>query len=82
MAKKSKKAKQSKKSAQQPPSAPPRNPIYMGLLSLLLGGWIIWRLEPSVGLGQAIMWGVLAALAWAIFVLAFSWSQRRGGDND
>ena len=80
MAKDKNSTKKSKKKTQRPASAPPRNPIYMGLLSLLLGAWIVWRLEPSLGLGKAIMWGVLAALAWGVFVFAFMWSQRRGGD--
>ena len=81
MTKKSKNAKKGKP-AGRPPSQPPRNPIYMGLLSLLLAAWIIWRLEPSLGLGKALMWGILAGLAWGVFVLAFTWTQRRGGDND
>ena len=80
MAKKSKKSKKGKPTRQQ--SQPPRNPVYMGLLSLLLAAWIVWRLEPSQGLGRALLWGVLAGLAWGVFVLAFTWSQRRGENDD
>jgi hypothetical protein len=54
----------------------------MGFLSLLLAAWIVWRLEPSQGLGMALLWGVLAGLAWGVFVLAFTWSQRRGENDD
>ena len=82
MAKKSNKAKKGTPAKRPPPSSPPRNPIYMGLLSLLLAAWIVWRLEPSLGLGKALMWGILAGLAWGVFVLAVMWSQRRGGDSD
>jgi hypothetical protein len=81
MAKKSNKTKKGKPAKRQS-SPPPRNPVYMGLLSLLLAAWIVWRLEPSQGLGMALLWGVLAGLAWGVFVLAFTWSQRRGENDD
>jgi succinate dehydrogenase hydrophobic anchor subunit len=81
MAKNANKKKKGKGS-KPPASPPPRNPIYMGLLSLLLAAWIVWRLEPSQGFGKALLWGILAGLAWGVFVLAFTISQRRGGDNE
>ncbi|HSG16781.1 MAG TPA: hypothetical protein VLE70_10740 [Anaerolineae bacterium] len=80
MAKKSNKAKKGKPAKRQA-SPPPRNPIYMAFLGVLLAAWIVWRLEPSQGLNKALLYGIVAGLAWGVFVLAFTWSQRRG-END
>jgi hypothetical protein len=53
----------------------------MAFLGVLLAAWIVWRLEPSQGLNKALLYGIVAGLAWGVFVLAFTWSQRRG-END
>ncbi len=79
---KTNRGKQSKKPARQPQSTPPRNPIYLIVVGLLAAGWVIWRFESSQGLGVALLIGGGVFLAWAIFVVAITWSQRQGGDND
>lgn len=79
MAKNSNNVKKGKPAKRQ--SAPPRNPIYMGVIGILAAAWIVWRLEPSQGLGVALLIGVLVGLAWLIFVVAFDRSQRQGDDD-
>jgi hypothetical membrane protein len=79
MAKNANKEKQGKPAKRQSP--PPRNPIYMGAIGILAAAWIVWRLEPSQGLGVALLIGVLVGLAWLIFVVAFNRSQRQGNDD-
>lgn len=80
MAKKTNKQQKNKKPPQRS-SPPPRNPIYMGLLGLLAGAWVVWRLEPSQGLGMALLIGAAVCGAWLIFVLALNRSQRRSNDD-
>ncbi len=54
----------------------------MGLLSLALALWIVWRLEPTQGLGKALIIGALVGLAWVVFIVAYNVSQRRGNQKD
>jgi Flp pilus assembly protein TadB len=81
MAKGTNKNKQNKKPAKRPSSQPPRNPIYMVAIGLLAAAWIVWRFEPSQGLGVALLIGGGIFLAWLVFVLAFARSQRQGNDD-
>lgn len=80
MAKKSGKANKGKP-AKRPASPPPRNPIYMVVIGLLAAAWVVWRFEPSQGLGPALLIGGLIFVAWLVFVLAVARSQRQGNDD-
>lgn len=77
------KTKQSKKPAKRPPapSQPPRNPVYMVVIGLLAAAWVVWRFEPTQGLGVALLIGGGVLLAWLVFVFAFARSQRQGNDD-
>jgi hypothetical protein len=82
MAKKSGRKKKKKQPASQGgPMVQPRNIVYMALLGVLLGGWVIWRLEPSQGLAKALLWGGLLAGGWWIFVGLY-YRSMRGNDQD
>ena len=81
MAKKSNKGKNSKKQSKQQGSSPPRNPIYMAVVGLAAAAWVVWRLEPSQGLGIALLGGVLIFGAWLIFALAMNRANRQGNDD-
>jgi hypothetical protein len=76
-----KKNTKDKEPAKRPASSPPRNPIYMAAVGLLAGGWIIWRLEPSWGLGLAVLAGALIFGAWLVFVFLMNRSYKKGNDD-
>jgi hypothetical protein len=78
---KSKNNKKNKKPAKRPASTPPRNPIYMVVIGFLAAAWVVWRFEPSQGLGTALLIGGLIFVAWLVFVLAVARSQRQGNDD-
>jgi hypothetical protein len=54
----------------------------MGLLGLALAAWMVWRLQPTQGLEKALLWGIVAGLAWAVFVVGYYLSQRSSDEND
>ena len=70
-----------KKPAKRPASSPPRTPIYMGVIGLLAAAWVAWRLEPTQGLGIALLAGALVFGAWLVFVLLMNRSQKQGNDD-
>jgi hypothetical protein len=53
----------------------------MVAIGLLAAAWIVWRFEPSQGLGVALLIGGGIFLAWLVFVLAFARTQRQGNDD-
>ncbi len=55
---------------------------YMGLISLALVAWTVWRLEPSLGFGKALLWGGVLGLAWVGFIILYYLSQRTGNRKD
>ena len=80
MAKKSGRKRQKDTKSQGGPGQ--RSNLYMGLLSLALALWIVWRLEPTQGLGKALLIGAIVGLAWVLFIVAYNVSQRRGSQKD
>jgi len=53
----------------------------MAAIGLLAGAWIVWRLEPSQGLGIALLAGALVFGAWLVFIWAMNRSQGQGKDD-
>lgn len=48
----------------------------MILFTLAFAAFIAWQLEPGLGLGEAILWGLgFAAATWAIFGLALTFNR-------
>ncbi len=84
MAKKSGQARKRKKQpANQRPQGPgSRSYLYLGLIGLALAAWMVWRLQPTQGFERALLWGVVAGLAWAVFIFFYYMSQRSGGEKD
>lgn len=56
--------------------------ILMGITSIALIGYLVWRLGPSIGYIKAALLGFGLAAAWMLFVMSSSildWVRRRKG---
>lgn len=84
MAKKPRQRKsRKKKSTNQREQGPgTRSYLYLGLIGLALAAWMVWRLQPTQGLERALLWGVVAGLAWGVFIVLYYLSQRRSSEED
>jgi hypothetical protein len=60
-----------------PAAPPPRNLYYMAFLGIVLAAWMIWRLLKVMPLEKALLWGIVAGLAWEVFVLVLYFIQNR-----
>jgi thiol:disulfide interchange protein len=52
------------------------------LIGLALAVWMVWRLQPTQGFERALLWGVVAGLAWGVFIFFYYMSQRNSGEKD
>ena len=59
-----------------------RSTVYMALIGVALAAWIVWRLQPTQGIETALLWGAVAGLAWAVFIVGSYILQRRGNQED
>lgn len=84
MAKKPGRARKKKKQPTNQQSQGPgsRSYLYLGLIGLALAAWMVWRLQPTQGLERALIWGVVAGLAWGVFIVFYYLSQRSSGEKD
>lgn len=82
-----KKPEQARKRKKQPASQKPQGPgrrsyLYLGLIGLALVAWMVWRLQPTQGLERALLFGIVAGLAWGVFIVGYYLSQRTSGEKD
>ena len=84
MAKKPRQRKsRKKKSTNQREQGPgTRSYLYLGLIGLALAAWLVWRLQPTQGIERALLWGVVAGLAWGVFIVFYYLSQRKSSEED
>jgi thiol:disulfide interchange protein len=52
------------------------------LIGLALAAWLVWRLQPTQGIERALLWGVVAGLAWGVFIVFYYLSQRKSSEKD
>ena len=82
-----KKSGQTRKRKKQPANQRSQGPgsrsyLYLGLIGLALAAWMVWRLQPTQGFERALLWGVVAGLAWGVFIFFYYMSQRSSGEKD
>jgi hypothetical protein len=62
-----------------------RSMVLMSVLTLLLVLFVTWRLEPTLGLGKALLIGAAFAVAWLAFVLSYfiyNWLRSRRSSDE
>jgi tetrahydromethanopterin S-methyltransferase subunit E len=61
--------------------AQPSKLMVMGVVSLAVAAYVIWKTASQLGLAQAVMWGAIAAVSvWVAFAASFyfgRWIRQR-----